>query len=318
MNDLITVIVAIYNVDKYLDECIHSIISQKYDNLEIILVDDGSIDMSSQICDNYALKDKRINVIHKQNGGLSSARNIGLNIAKGKYIAFVDGDDVLNVNMYKKLHNAILLTKAQIAECYSLPFFDGSTPWQGIDNNKKNKPEVRNSDQWHLQTSLGDFISCAAWNKLYVTELFENIIYPEGRYYEDEATTFRLVERASLICRIPDRLYYYRQRPGSIVQSNMSKKKIQDRMAAFDDKIVYFQGSRNKQVESFVRSRACLSLMSDIKRIDNTNGGHDLQYILKKKLKDNFSKIKFSPFVPLKYKLAIWWFMTTHKGLIFK
>ena len=121
-NDLISVIIPIYNVEKFLSFCIDSIVNQTYKNLEIILVDDGSTDNSGKICDEYALKDNRIKVMHKQNGGVSSARNVGLNIAKGKYIGFVDSDDYVENDMFEILHNLIIKNNVDISCCNKFVF----------------------------------------------------------------------------------------------------------------------------------------------------------------------------------------------------
>lgn len=117
MNDLISIIVPVYNVEKYLNKCIDSIINQTYKNIEIILVDDGSTDNSGKICDEYLLRDSRIKVIHKNNGGLSSARNEGINISSGEYIGFVDSDDWVEPNMYEEMYKKILYSNADIVDC---------------------------------------------------------------------------------------------------------------------------------------------------------------------------------------------------------
>ena len=209
----ITVIVPVYNVEKYLDRCMESILAQTYTKLEIILVDDGAADSSGAICDSYAQKDERVQVIHKENGGLSSARNAALDIAQGEYIGFVDSDDYISVDMFEKLYQACVQYESEIAICCHYtergdrllieePIVDESIQYTGVE-----ALELLIRDQG---------IRNYAWDKLYKASLFQSIRYPDGRNYEDIATTYLLFYRAKRICSIPRYLYYYQIREGSI------------------------------------------------------------------------------------------------------
>lgn len=213
MNNLISVIVPVYNVKPYIDKCMQTILSQTYSNLEIILVDDGSTDGSSDVCDTYAASDSRIKVIHKENGGLSSARNAALDIATGDYIGFVDSDDYIHVQMFEKLIDASKKSDCEISICAHYtekgdtlyidePVFDNEIIYTPNDAQKTLIEDIN--------------IRSYAWDKLYKANLFEGVRYPVGRNYEDIATTHILFSKAKKICHIPQYLYYYQIREGSI------------------------------------------------------------------------------------------------------
>lgn len=225
MSELISVIIPIYKVEEYLDECITSVIAQTYTNLEIILVDDGSPDNCPQMCDNWAKKDARIKVIHKRNGGLSDARNAGLDIATGEYIAFVDSDDFIKPDMLEKLYTAIQKEKADIAACGILNCEgDRRTAWGCRD--------FAGSSEQILALLYDDAAyPVAAWNKLYRRSCWETLRFPVGKTCEDAFTTYQLIHSARRIVMIPEALYCYRIRPGSIMTSAFSLKKMDEEEA---------------------------------------------------------------------------------------
>jgi glycosyltransferase involved in cell wall biosynthesis len=209
------VVVPIYKVEKYIDKCINSIINQTYKNLEIILVDDGSPDNCPQICDEYAKKDNRIKVIHKENGGLSDARNRGIKEARGEYIGFVDSDDYIDDGMYEYLYNLIKKHNAEISIC----------GFKEVDENgkaiKEKKSECINeySSIEALEILAEDIIiTNHAWNKLYKRELFvkNSIEYPVGKIMEDISTTYKLFEESNRIVLGDEIQYYYLIRETSI------------------------------------------------------------------------------------------------------
>lgn len=174
--ELISVIIPIYNVEKYLKKCIDSIINQTYKNLEIILVDDGSPDNCGKICDEYAKKDQRIRVIHKKNGGLSDARNAGIDIAKGKYIAFVDSDDYVEKEYIEIMYKELKKNNVKIVQCGINKISDNE---EIIDNYGYLKDELINSQRIMEEKYTKYPISnVVAWNKLYDIDLFKNIRYP--------------------------------------------------------------------------------------------------------------------------------------------
>lgn len=233
--DLISIIVPIYNVEQYLNQCLQSICSQSYDNLEIILVDDGSSDRSPELCDEWAERDSRIQVIHKQNGGLSDARNTGISCAKGEYIAFVDSDDWIEKDLYQKLWSELQQNNAQIAACRIVKVFEATSEEQKIYSEQK----IFTSKE-ALQTLLKGQDFCAvAWNKLYRRDVIGDIRFPVGRLHEDEFFTYRVIANASRLVLVPEAKYYYRQRAGSIMDKWTIKHL--DALDAFNERIHFLQ-----------------------------------------------------------------------------
>ncbi len=210
-NELISVVVPIYNVEKYLKKCINSIISQTYSNLEIILVNDGSTDNSKKICNEFAYEDDRILVINKENGGLSSARNSGIEIAKGEYIVFIDSDDYIEIDMIENLYKGCVDNGAQIACCGKIIEKD---PNIRIVNCKENFC-VSKEEAIKKMLLLRD-IDVSAVDKMYKLELFKSIRYPINKCYEDMGTTYKLFDKAQKIVHINKPEYHYVIRLNSI------------------------------------------------------------------------------------------------------
>ena len=217
--ELVSVIVPIYKVEKYLNECVESIINQTYKNLEIILVDDGSPDSCPQICDDYALKDSRIKVIHKKNGGLSDARNCGIKAADGEWIAFVDGDDLIHYRYIEILLTIALKLNAQIMCSDIHSFYDGEAISPNSVLSKLKIKKYSNKSYLKEMFKDGHCRYTIAWNKIYKKDLFDNIKYPVGLIHEDEATTYKLIYAAKTIGVINLSLNYYRQRKDSIMST---------------------------------------------------------------------------------------------------
>ncbi len=222
---MISVIVPIYKVEKYLKQCIDSIIAQSYTNLEIILVDDGSPDSCPEMVDAYARIDERIKVIHKKNGGLSDARNAGLSIATGEYISFVDSDDFIHKDMFLLMMNAIAQLNADIVVANHYLFYDNT---QVLDE------EVNKCDKESLDgvSAIGKLytneqpVYVTAWGKIYKRTVFENLLFPVGKLHEDVFTTYKAYARANKVVYLDNKLYYYRQREGSIMQTNFSLRNL--------------------------------------------------------------------------------------------
>ena len=223
MTDLISVIVPIYKVEDYLDACIGSIVAQTYPHLEIILVDDGSPDGCGALCDEWAKRDDRIKVIHKPNGGLSDARNAGLEVASGDYIAFVDSDDWIEPGMYEQMLAALLQEDADICACrISSRYPDRRADW--------GCPEYRVTGPEQTYAMLYDDAAypVSAWNKLYRKELWKELRFPVGKICEDAFTTYRLIHSAKRIVQLPEALYCYRIRPESIMTSRFSPRRMDE------------------------------------------------------------------------------------------
>ena len=213
--DKISIVVPIYNVEKYLNQCIESIINQTYKNLEIILVNDGSSDNSGKICDEYEKQDERIIVIHKENGGLSDARNAGIEIATGKYIGFVDSDDYIEEDMYELLYNNMIKENTEISCCNRFLLYANK---KEIYGEKKYYAVMDSQEAIELSCKIG-YIGISAYTKLYKRDLFSNIRYPKGKISEDMYTTYKLFDKANKIVYDSTPKYYYRQRKGSITNS---------------------------------------------------------------------------------------------------
>ena len=213
MNEIVSVIVPVYKVEKYLRKCVDSILNQSYRELDIILVDDGSPDNCGAICDEYAKKDNRVRVIHKSNGGLSSARNAALDVIKGSWVICVDSDDYVHHDMIKRLYEAAIDASAQISICSHY-----EEKGEKLLIADRVVDEIRVFDKIAALKKLieDDDIRSYAWGKLYRAELFDGVRYPDGRNYEDIATTYYLFDKAEKIVKIPDYLYYYLQRPEGI------------------------------------------------------------------------------------------------------
>lgn len=212
--DLISVIVPIYNVEQYLERCVNSICNQTYKNLEIILVDDESPDNCGKMCDEFALKDSRVKVIHQKNKGLSGARNSGIDIAKGEYIGFVDSDDYIDETMYETLYNDIKKFNAKISICNRFyEFEDGKRLLRyKVDNEIK----VYTGKEAIIEMNSFSSFDMSAWDKLYHRSVWEKIRYPEGKLSEDFFVIFKLFDIAQKVTFNPKPLYFYFQRKNSI------------------------------------------------------------------------------------------------------
>lgn len=219
-NKLLSVIIPVYNVEKYLNKCIESIVNQKYENLEIILVDDGSTDNSGKICDQWAKNDERIKVYHKENGGLSDARNYGIERSNGIYLGFVDADDYIDKNMYLNLINGCEKYKKDIGCCNKIRVYKNNFKYE--NKIKKNKT-VKNNEALLLLLLLSDPSSC---NKIYKKELFKKIKFPKGKLYEDIATIPYIIDISNGMYLDKINGYYYIQRKNSIIHNKFNLNKM--------------------------------------------------------------------------------------------
>ena len=233
----VSVVVPIYNVETYLARCIDSILKQTYSNLEIILVDDGATDSSGKIVDQYAGLDNRIIPIHKINGGLSDARNAGIDVATGKYICFVDSDDLIHPQYVETLLELCVNNGCDIAQCR----FESSSMETFSENSGTG--EVTIYDSMGILNAIyseKNVETIVAWNKLYKRELFEQIRYPKGRIHEDEATSYKVFYKAQKVARIDKILYLYYQNTESITKKTYSLKRL-DILLALEERMQFFQ-----------------------------------------------------------------------------
>lgn len=219
---LISVIVPVYKVEAYLDKCVSSVAEQTYNNLEIILVDDGSPDNSPAMCDAWAEKDNRVRVIHQKNAGGGAARNAALDIAQGNLIAFVDSDDYIAPDMYTHLFS-LLDQGADIAECGHINVTDDAAVFQECGS-KAQKYTVEEAMHLHIQdTAFRQLI----WNKLYRREVIGDIRFPEGKKIDDEFFTYQVIGNADTLIRSDRICYAYRQQANSVMHSMNLKKRLE-------------------------------------------------------------------------------------------
>ena len=243
MKPRISIIVPVYNAAPYLSVCIESILNQTYKDLELILINDGSKDNSGEICDDYALRDNRIKVVHKKNGGVSSARNAGLELATGEYVGWVDADDYIEPDMFEYLYKLAINYKADIAEC----------GYASVDGDKVT---VANFGKG-LEYGDGKFIThkyleadifYGIVTKLYKRSLFERVRFPEGRIWEDIwLVTYFCFEPVRYV-RNPEVKYYYRQTEGSIIRSDATPRKARE--------AIYILENSLKLINAKIRDKA--------------------------------------------------------------
>lgn len=237
MNDLISIIVPVYNVEQYIEKCVISIMNQTYKNIEIILVDDGATDNSGKICDELKEKDNRITVIHKKNGGLSDARNAGLKIAKGEYIGFVDSDDYIEQDMFEALYKINKQNDADISIVSFYELYGGKV----IGVRASKSLEVFNKIDAIKELLIDTKIQSYAWNKLFKRELFKDINFPTNKNFEDIATTLLLFEKANKIVLLESPKYYYVRRDDSIIGVK-NYKTYKDYLDVIYNKYLYLDG----------------------------------------------------------------------------
>ena len=243
MLPLISIIVPCYNVERYLPKCVDSILNQTYKNLEVWLVDDGSPDRCGIICDEYAQKDTRIKVIHKQNGGLSDARNVAIDVATGEYIVFIDSDDRVTFDHVETLYNLAQKYEVDLAAAQFMEEHEGFSTTLDKDTPKEYKLGAEDA----LETMFyQDKIENSAWGKIYKRSLFATgIRYPKGKLYEDFATTYKLIEKAGSVAITSKKTTFYLIRNDSIQGECYNERK--NAILEFGDQLLeHFQPSKAK------------------------------------------------------------------------
>ena len=303
--NLVSIVVPVYNVESYIDKCIESLVNQSLKHIEIILVDDGSTDKSGHICDKYALSDNRIRVIHKINGGLSDARNEGIKVAKGKYISFVDSDDWISINMIESLYNLAESNDADIVQCDYIETYNEKETNETVDSNIST--QCYNGIQMLEYMHTDKYGKCiVVWNKLYKKELFEEILFPKGKIHDDEFTTYKLFNIAKRIVDTDSIMYYYRQREGSIINSEFNIGRL-DKIEALQERNIYFEVNNLYELSRKTESNICGQLKggyigvrgSDIKNKEI------LLKNLKKEMINNYSKFIRNKHISLKGKITL-------------
>ncbi|MDR2580371.1 MAG: glycosyltransferase [Fibromonadaceae bacterium] len=229
MHPLISVIVPVYNVERYIHKCVNSILAQTYTNLEIILVDDGSPDNCGKICDEYATNNPKIKVIHKENGGLSDARNAGLDIAKGELICFVDSDDWCEKDMLQIAFEAMENSKCDIIAYGAFhDFIQNEKVFRTVIKSIKREQKISSFDE-SLPLLIKDFLTVTAWNKLYKKKIFKNLRFPKGKLFEDVWIFPKLFENCNGMLVINKPLYHYAIRNnGNSIMASFNLKKMEN------------------------------------------------------------------------------------------
>lgn len=289
---LVSIIIPIYNVELYLRDCIESVIKQTYKNLEIILINDGSPDNSGNICEEYAKRDVRIKVVHKNNGGLSDARNVGLNIAHGAYISFIDSDDIIHEDFIHILLSNLLQSEASISMCDYAEF---STITPKIDSIPKNPFELYTGEYMldNLYSKSWVPKNVIACNKLYKRAVWSGLRYTVGVLHEDEYIIHELYAKVHSVAYCPAPLYYYRQRESSITKE-ISAKRIQDTLAIFDQRAVFF---KNRGYDHLFAQNASARLLNIVLLAITYKNGQARQLLIQ-----NLAAILKEVNIPLKLK----------------
>ncbi len=316
---LISVIVPIYNVEKYLPRCIDSLTNQSYSNLEIILVDDGSPDNCPQICDGYAQKDRRIQVIHKKNGGLSDARNTGFNHSSGEYVAFIDSDDYVHPQMLEILYRLLQEEHSEIAVCNFQPFTEESPECHFEDIQIETLSGVDAAQRLYKKKYATQ--SVVAWDKLYQRHILTGNPFQVGKFNEDEFFSYKALLKASKVTFTTQKLYYYLIRTTGISQAITNPKSL-DGFDAKQEAIQFywknnFQSLLQLAVSSFLNFSAKRYCFVQRKKGDNRTLLKELKRRHKKVFKEFSGSIsqneRFRAFVFQLCPLSYWFFIKYDK-----
>ena len=305
MSDKISVVIPVYKVEQYLRRCINSILGQSYKNIEIILIDDGSPDKCGKICDEYKKKDSRIKVIHKVNGGLSEARNYGIDVATGEYIIFVDSDDFVNENMCEILLSNAKKYSADIVGCNFKEVFTNNKSKineQKMKNNIEIYSNIEMIKQLYFNLTTDKNV---VWNKIYKRKIFfdKKIRFPVGILHEDDYIIYKLYYKANKVVYINDILYYYFRHENTITY-NFSNKNIIDLIKGRIEQY-FFIKDKNENLNNIIKAHSIDFYFYINKLIlkNNMNKNIDVFKILKnykKMIIEENKNILLNPYMNLK------------------
>ncbi len=283
MSNLISVIIPIYNVEKYLEKCIKSVINQTYTNIEIILVNDGSTDSCREICEKYEKLDSRIRVINKENGGLSDARNVGINFSTGDYLAFIDSDDYVSDDYVEYLYNIICEKNVDISVC---GFLEVTEDGKLVNNSEENNIKVfTDSDAIETMLYQREF-DHSAWGKLYKRNLFDNLRFPKGKLFEDIAIMYEIVSKVKNVGFGSKKNYYYLIRKDSIMNKEFNINKMD--LIEFSKKMVLFVDEKYPNLKKAARRRENISNFNLLRQVLMYDGKYiDIENELIKNIKKN-------------------------------
>lgn len=301
----VSIIVPVYNIEKHIEKCVESLISQTYDNIEILLVNDGSSDNSALICHQYEKKDKRIKVINKVNGGLSSARNAGIKEAQGQYLVFVDGDDYVHQKFIEKLYLSIRDSSAEIVACgiriVNENFENTNRLATGqeykFDNPFRNETLLSTEvERKYYKNKKQGFWYVVAWNKIYRASVFENLEYDEGKIYEDEFLFHRLIRSCKQISFIPDELYYYVQRDNGITSEKKDNERFHYLTEIYENRMSCYAKESDVELQILSSEKYLRQIISKYHLLDRNN---------RKVVQNKYKQVISSVDVGLKYKLLL-------------
>lgn len=301
MNPKISIIVPVYKVEKYLNKCIESILNQTFKDFELILVDDGSPDKCGQICDEYAKKDNRVIVIHKENGGQATARNVALDIARGDYIGFVDSDDWIDCDMYELLYGLCIDNNCDISNCSSRIYFKDKTRVNG-----GHKLVVHNTQESMEVLLKGDLYDECLWTKLIKRTLLEDIRIPVGIAYEDTAFMYRVVDKAKRVCCIGEAKYNYIKRDDSTMDRAIKDIKI-DAVLVYEEMYKFIEEKYPELCDLVILKLAnsSLTVMNLIIGQENYKIYKDSYYKVSKILGIHFKRSMKLKDYPIKVKILL-------------
>ncbi len=309
MNEKISIIIPVYNVERYIEECLDSVINQTYKNLEILIINDGSTDRSLEICRKYKKKDKRIRLINQKNMGVAYCRNLGLKKVTSAYVMFVDSDDYIEENMVATLYKLLKSNNSDIAMCAFKNILDFSYESNLINDSSFSFDtcvlEGEKKFQFLYDKNVDmKLCSVVIWNKLYKKDIFKNIKYPDNTIHEDEAMAHVILNRANKIVFTSKKLYNYRKRENSITNSPYSEER-QDILPALLKRYHFFKKNNYNMLASNTLKSYCFFIMKHYKYSMNYGILYKVKNKLRKNLKDIMKDLILDKYISLLTKLMI-------------
>ncbi|WP_283680829.1 glycosyltransferase family 2 protein [Parablautia sp. Marseille-Q6255] len=309
--ELISVIVPIYNVEKYLERCVNSLLNQRYRNIEVLLVDDGSTDKSGEICDSFQQVDTRVKVFHKKNGGVSDTRNFGIEKATGEYLAFVDSDDYVSSDYLGSLYTMLTQKNADIAMCSYQKTKSSKIEYN--DNITAYDTALISNEETLEKMLYRKGIDSYCWGKLYRKTLFDEIRFPVGELFEDVKIMYKVYDKANRIVFNQAKLYFYYQRSGSIVNSEFSIRKMDQVLAS--EEVLEFISRKYPELTDAAASKLFIAAVDIFRRIPGKGAYKKEKLYLKSIIKkyrtnvwrDNKNK-RFTRLIALASFINIEWF----------
>lgn len=290
-SSLVSIVIPVYNVEPYLEECLNSVIGQTYKNLQIVLVDDGSTDNSGALCDLFAGRDARIEVIHQKNQGLSAVRNTGLAMARGEYLAFVDSDDLLHPEYVEKLYRIMNNENVDIVQC-GFKRFQGKAPDMKPAECQDSDIEIVTGREMNRRIyTLGFIDNTVVWAKLYKKRVFEEISFPAGKVNEDTFVTYRLYYGLDKIALTKMPLYAYRYRKNSIMTTKVSMRNL-DMLDAFEARMAFYSEKKDEELYYLCLEKYFYSITVLYEKARKRSADKEIVEILYEKAKKKYAQIK--------------------------